>query len=240
MRAFLLDHIGLDDIDCLDIKNNNRPTNCRCMGIITRLSEPDAVLAIDYLFGFAILPKADQQSLLTEWIKYGDTISRAYTRGDGRKRACFLLPGTTYMICKDALCLLLGIGKKAWKTVMTMAKNNLPPSHGLSGQVGNKLNDSMEDLLKEYFLELLTMAQPRATLVIRSLVREQVVTELREDDEDIVELPSHMTKRSLYDRLLLQIGWKYTYDSKSRITHRHEVENMEQQQAPAWSSFRRY
>jgi hypothetical protein len=239
LRGFLLSTMGLQT-DCIDIKNNNRPTKCRCMAITNRFSESEALLAVDYLFGYGVLPKAGQQSLLTEWIKYSDNISHAYKRGDSRKRTCFLLPGTTHLICKDALCLLLGMGKVAWKSVATMAKNNVPPSHGLSGHVGNKFDETMEELMKRYFEELLLLAQPRETLVIRSLVRDMVVTELREDDQDIVELPSHMTKRSLYDRLLLQVGWKYTYDSKGRIIHQQEVEGTEQQKAPAWSSFRRY
>jgi hypothetical protein len=239
IRAFLLQEIA-SDTDYVSIKNGTRPTNCRCMGNIINLSEPEAASAIDYLYGFAIVTKAGQQNLLKDWIKYSDCLSVAYKRGDARKRTNFLLPGTTHLICKGALCRLLGIGMDPWKTVTKMAKNNLPPSHGLSGKVGNKVDDSIEETLRNFFTEILTFAQPRASLVIRSLVCEEVVTELWEDDKDIVQLPSHMTKRSLYDRLLLQIGWKYIYDSKSGIIERQAVEGTDQQQAPAWSSFRRY
>jgi hypothetical protein len=163
-----------------------------------------------------------------------------HRRGDERKRAVFLLPGTNYLICRDALCKLLGIRREAWTTIFKMAKNNTPPSHGLEGHPGNSKDDGMGALLKTYFQDLLLLATPRATLVIRSLVWDQVETELQDDDEDIVELPSHMTKRSLYDRLLLQIGWKYVYDAKSCIVERQPVEGMEQERALAWSSFQRY
>jgi hypothetical protein len=44
----------------------------------------------------------------------------------------------------------------------------------------------------------------------------------------------------LYNRLLLEIGWTYTYDSKSRIIERNPVEGMEQQEAPGWGTFRRF
>jgi hypothetical protein len=194
---------------------------------------------IDYLYGFALLPKSEQQTLVKEWIKYADTISNAYTRGDGRKRTAFLLPGSAYLICRDALCRVLGIGMDAWASIFTMAKNNIPPSHGLAGKAGNRLDDSLETLLEGYFTKLLTLAMPRATQIIRTLVRDQVITELKDDDEDIQELPSHMSKRSLYDQLLLQIGWKNTYDGKSRIVDQQPVEGVEQQQEkpPSWSSF---
>jgi hypothetical protein len=187
-----------------------------------------AVLAVENMYGYALLPKGEQQTLVKEkeWIKYGDTISDAYRRGDKRKRAVFLLPGTNHLICRDALCRLLGIGREAWTTIFKMAKNNTPPSHGLEERIFKTC--------------LLLLATPRATLVIRSLVRDQVETELQDDDKDIVELPSHMTKRSLYDRMLLQIGWKYVFDAKSRIVEQQPVEGIEQERAPAWSSFQRY
>jgi hypothetical protein len=82
-----------------------------------------------------------------------------------------------------------------------MTNKNLPPSHGLTGKAGNKVDDSMALLLSDYFNEILQLATPRATLVIRTVVREQVErTELCDNDEEIVELPLHMSKRSLYDR----------------------------------------
>jgi hypothetical protein len=52
-----------------------------------------------------------------------------------------------------------------------------------------------------------------------------------------LELPSHMTKRSLYQHMLLELGWIYKYDSKGRVVERNAVEGEEQQAAPSWSSF---
>jgi hypothetical protein len=238
IRRFLLAQMA-KLTDCVDEKHATRRTKCKCIRSITQFSEGEAVHAVDYIFGYAILIKSEQQTLMKEWIHYSESIAKAYRRGDQAKKATFLLPGTAHLICKDALCKLLGLGMTAWATIALMAKNKEPPANRPS-KAGMNSNSEMEEILKEYFEEVLKFAQPRATLVIRNLVRDQVQTELREDDEDIVELPSHMTKRSLFDRLLLQLGWVYTYDSKSRILERKSVEEQEQQQAPSWSTFHRY
>jgi hypothetical protein len=240
IRRFLLAEIDNDGEFCVDLKNSKKATRCNCMASITGMSEPTAVQVIDYLYAFALLTKAAQQTLVKEWIKYAKNIAMAYKHNDHRKRAVFLLPGATNLICKNALCRLLGMGLQAWQTIVTMTKKNLPPSHGLTGKAGNKVDKSMALVLSDFFNDILQLATPRATLVIRTLVREQVETELRDDDEEIVELPSHMTKRSLYDRLLFELGWKYTYDAKSRVIAKVALEGVEQHDPPSWTSFRRY
>jgi hypothetical protein len=156
LRRFLLEAID-NDKDCVDIKKV-RPTNCSCIGDIHQMSEAEAVGVINYLFGYALLPKSEQQTLVMEWIKYGENISNAYRRGEAEKKRKFLLPGCSHLICKDALCKMLGIGHDAWSTISKMVKNNEPPSHGLIGKASNRAEESTEMVLKEYFEELMTMA----------------------------------------------------------------------------------
>jgi hypothetical protein len=240
LRAFLLEEVNKDGY-CKDVKNPQRSIKCSCMQLVDRFSEEDAVAVVNYLFGFAILSKSEQQTfLLTEWMKYADTISGYFMRGDIKKRKTYLLPGTTFLICKDALCQLLGIKATAFAVVAKMAKNNLPPAHGMCG-VSNALNSDMDNVLQEYFDEVLQLATPRATLIIRCLVRDHVQTELKGDDEGFVELPSYMSKRSLYDCMLAKLGWVYSYDGKSKVIALNRFnEEREQQEAPSWSTFRRY
>jgi hypothetical protein len=238
IRRFLLASL-FKETDCVDLKNGNtRETNCNCIGNLPYFCEGEVVFAVDYLYGFALLKKYEQQTLVKEWILYSMKMAVAFRRGDARNRATYLLPGTSRLICKDALCKLLGWGIDAWGTVVKMASDNAPPSQ--PSKIGLNVDHDMEELLEEYFEGVLKLAQPRATLVIRNLVRDMVETELREDDEDISELPSHMSKRSLFNRMLLQLGWTYAYDSKSRVISRDFVEGRDQQRAPSWSSFLRY
>jgi hypothetical protein len=94
IRKFLLSEL-LKDKECFDIKNGGRPTKCRCIGDIkATFSEGNTAMAIDYCYGYALLSKKEQQTLVIEWVKYSETINKAYMRGDKRKRECFLLPGT--------------------------------------------------------------------------------------------------------------------------------------------------
>jgi hypothetical protein len=60
-------------------------------------------------------------------------------------------------------------------------------------------------------------AGPRATRLIRDLVCEEVLLDLRNDDADILELPSNFTKRGLYNRYLQENGWVFKFDSKCRV-----------------------
>jgi hypothetical protein len=44
----------------------------------------------------------------------------------------------------------------------------------------------------------------------------------------------------LYDRLLFELSWKYTYDVKSWVVSKQAIEGLEQQDPPSWTSFCRY
>ena len=160
LRQFLLLELS-KETECINIKDKFRSTNCRCLVDVRQsLCEEDTVLAIEFIYGYALCSKMDQQTMLTEWIKYAKTVTHAYMQGDPNRRKGFLLPGTALVICSDALCHLLGIGMEAWATVMKMAKNNVPPSHGLVGHVGNRKDNAMEATLKDFFTEILKLGQP--------------------------------------------------------------------------------
>ena len=194
---------------CIDRKHQDRPPNCSCLED-TQLSDEDMKATVNYLFGFALLKKHEQQTILMEWIKYGTNIGIHFLCGQPGRRMTFLLPGTSHLICKDALCLLLGLGTTAWDTVMKMVKELRPPEHGLVGKPGNKCDHELNAALKDFFDRMKEQAAPRATLIVRDIVRGgDIVTTLRDEDGDILDLPSHMTKRGLFNALLAERGWLY-------------------------------
>ena len=78
----------------------------------------------------------------------------------------YLFPGTPHLICKDALCLLIGFGQTAWENVMRMVKANEMPQHGLGGKVANRQDAEVGAAMREYFERLVDQAEPRATLII--------------------------------------------------------------------------
>jgi hypothetical protein len=135
---------------------------------------------VDYLYGFALLKKYEQQTWVKEcWILYSMKMAVAFRHGEAGNRATYLLPGTSCLVCKDALCKLLGgWGMEAWGggTVLKMVAANAPPSQ--PSRIGLNVDHDMEELLEEYFEGVLKLAQPRATLVICNLVWDMVETKL--------------------------------------------------------------
>jgi hypothetical protein len=60
-----------------------------------------------------------------------------------------------------------------------MAAKGIHPQHGLVGKASNKTNPAHQEVLEEFFKGLLQLAQPRATVQVREVVRDVVQTELR-------------------------------------------------------------
>jgi hypothetical protein len=72
-----------------------------------------------------------------------------------------------------------------------------------------------------------------------------LVQETRDDDVDVVDLPSNCTKLGLYKALLAERGWKYIYNPKGRVTDKIPIEGMKQEPddpsfLPSMTSFLHY
>jgi hypothetical protein len=69
------------ETDCVDLKNGNtQSTNCNCIGNLPYFSEGEVVFAVDYLYGFTLLKKYEQQTLVKEWILYSMKMAVAFGR----------------------------------------------------------------------------------------------------------------------------------------------------------------
>jgi hypothetical protein len=157
------------------------------------------------------------------------------------RKQIYMLPGSGLLICKDALCKILGMGHDKWSSCVLIAKLNLPPTHGLKGRASNRRNFELETLLSEFFDKQLELTLPRATMIVRDMVRGEVQVELRGDDDEIRELPSHFTKKGMFNQMVAELGWKYQYDAKGRIVKRLAIEGLEQhEQVPSWFMFFQY
>jgi len=60
---------------------------------------------------------------------------------------------------------------------------------------------------------------------------------LRDDEVDLLELPSCHSKRALYNRFLQESGWDYTFDAMSRVKKKQRIEGSEQKQPVSWPTF---
>jgi hypothetical protein len=226
---------------CFDVKNRNiRSSRCSCLMQVAMAIEGDGIKAVvDYLYEFALLELEEQKGLLKEWIKYAESSAMMLKRAD--RRQVYMLPGQSFLICKDALCTLLGMGHEKWSNCLKLARLNLPPTHGLKGKSSNRRNIEMETVLATFFDKQLEMALPRATMIVRDFVRGEVQLELRDEDVELRELPSHFTKKGMFNQMVRELGWKYNYDKKGRIIERLAIEGMEQEEkVPSWFMFFNY
>ena len=227
---------------CVDTKNPARVVKCFCwLEARNWLEDEDIDNLVDYLFDFSLKERKDQRILLAEWMKYGLAMKqRAYNgvRQDNRK--LFLIPGVNRpdaMICTYALCAILGMTHNAWDPLWKKVKEGLPIEHGLVGKVGNRKNVDYHNVLTEFFEEMKVFAGPRATRLIRGLVRNQVNIDLRDDDEEILELPTCFTKRGLYNRYLLQQGWTFKYDSNGKVIEKIPSSDEDTISPASWPTF---
>ena len=153
----------------------------------------------------------------------------------------YLLPGcSSHLICKSAATRLVGFSKHAWSAVWTCVKKGIAvPEHGLKGAPSNRLMDSHQETLAHFFETLHDLSTPRATRVVRVVAEHGDHVRLRDDNKELTELFSYMTKRGLYKRLMLEHGWIYTSDAVG-IIGKKPSPGMEQTPWQGVPSFRTY
>ena len=224
---------------CTDIHNPGRQINCQCLAELDFKDEEERDNVFDYLFRYARMSWGEQRDLILEWKRYAAGFQASCI---GNKNRVYLLPGSTYKICKSALAKLIGKERHAWDSI----KEGNVEGHGLSRkEAGNRAQDSeMTQRLHEYFQKLEALAAPRATRIVTGLVEGEVTTELRDVDSDLVELPACNSKRDLHKTFLAEIGWDVKVDSKGRMSYQRAsntvTSTVEAEEAISWPSFLRF
>ena len=140
--------------------------------------------------------------LLHEWQQVAAFVKENGNVEVADKKLFLRIPRTNYSICRNALCGLLGVGKKLWKTSVKRPEDRV---HKLKGKMADQSSRGKEMAevdrsLGEYFEVLKQRGLPFATRVIR----EETGTTTRDDNVDDVVLPPHISKRSCY------IEWCYS------------------------------
>ena len=170
------------------------------------ITDNDKDKVVDYLVMYAKMPRDDQRTLILEWKRYAKVLV-----GNSYRGRCYLLPGTTHMICKNAIAQLIGKKGYAWDNIIEGEKS----SNGLKEQRSiTSLKPEVEDALHSYFLSLQELGAPRATRLVSALSvdKQTVNTELKDTDSELIELPSCHQKRALYRGFLLL--WSKTSNKK--------------------------
>lgn len=171
--------------------------------------------------------------MIVEWMKFASAL-KLLTQGP--KLVHYPLLGlSNKMICKLAFTRILGLTRPTWIRLEAHIKANTFPVHGLKGKPGNnQMSLETKELLHVFFNSLEQLGNPRATRLIRHKTGR---TELRDTDDELVELPSCHSKRSLYARYLQDSGWSVKLDAKSRVIEMNSIDESVESTVIAWSTF---
>eukprot|EP00978_Attheya_sp_CCMP212_P020732 scaffold59674_cov28-Attheya_sp.AAC.1 len=106
------------------------------------------------------------------------------------------------------------------------------------GEKSNNSKVQYDIMLRTFFDEVEKLSEPRATQIVRNVAREGDEEELviRDGDEDIIELPAHVSKRGLYKRFIHDHGWEYNSSARGAISM-EPIEGEQQTEVPSIWTF---
>ena len=216
---------------CVDfISGHKSKRTCQCLSILRDSAARQAAVA-KYMASFGAKRVQERHSIVMEW--------QRYTSGAANSDRCFFLPFLTdddddeypqgdnddnpldalkdWMVCRDAISLLLDYHKVKWKTCRDAVVNNKLPEHGNKGKVlgrAKRFAEEVKEDLDLFFQEMKQFSTPTATRV----VREECGTGLRDGEENVFELPTSWSKRGLYARFCFERGYTIGCNARGNIT----------------------
>ena len=146
----------------------------------------------------------------------------------------------THKGCKSAIACILDFGTTQWATCQDAVDNNRIIVHGNKNRVlgkGKRFQNEVKDDLLEFFEEMKQFAQPHSTRI----VREEAGTELRDGEEDMLELPYSWSKRGLYQRFCGERGWEVKTTARGTTkTTRKAGQELTSKPICHWATFQRF
>jgi hypothetical protein len=165
--------------------------------------------SVDYLLQVGSMHKRDQDAFFKDVIdgrkaaSHGYIVQLVYDR----------LKGCTFAVCRSLFMHVLSLGDERMKLVLATRFEPGPNVHN------NELNNNaaITPLIWQGVVNYIQdqgnhHCEWYATHVVRVLTK----YELRNEEKDIVDLPSCFTKRSMYERCCYENGWKIKADNKGR------------------------
>ena len=231
---------------CKDLKQL-KPTTCTCMKDIT-LTDEELEPVVQSIMEFGMRKKTQQQELIFDIIRMDRALYEVYEGNQHQLfkiRRCVLPGASCVLICKRAIAALYGYGRRKWSTVEKLVAENRAPTHGLVGKRGNNYNKDYNEKMNAFFdAYVVPFVNPRATVVVKTRVADRLEVDLRDHDEDVLELPSSYTKRGLYCQLVSEFfGWRLYFNTKGKLTRKEQRLDMENPPAvcfPSWKTFLDY
>jgi hypothetical protein len=136
----------------------------------------------------------------------------------------YLLPGSGHhLVCCSSLARIIGWGRWQWNSLRKRLREDMTaPTHGAVGKKSNnsKYRTEHDIMMCTFFDKVEALSSPRATQIVRVVAREgdKEELEIRDGDEELTELPSHLSKRGLYKNFVAEYGWKYYANSRGKVS----------------------
>ena len=211
---------------CDRISGHKRNQRCSCLCILIG-SDARQMAVAKYMVAFANKPQQERHSIIMEWLRYTPSMIK---KNDDR--CCFFIPFLAsdddddeqyddemeeepllvlkdWMVCKNAISILLDYGRYKWRTCQTAVLKNRLPEHGNKGKL-NGPNVSFATEVKvdlhEFFHQIKQFGSPKTT----RFVREETGSGLRDEEENLLELPTCWSKRGVYARFCFERGFVVT------------------------------
>jgi hypothetical protein len=174
--------------------------------------------AAKFLSDLGIMTKGEHYSVINEWI-----LSRASTIGEGGytlRIGAHKGNNYAFTLCRPSSVNLLALGSPSWeklcKTKLYLGVNH----HDNAGNdnISHKSAPaaSREDLIRHMYDLGETHYEANATHVVRELAD----VGLRDEGKGLHELPSHFTKRTLYELWVWGWGWGRRITSSNNGAYR--------------------
>jgi hypothetical protein len=209
---------------CLDVFVTGRDRRCTCMHDANLGNGEELNRVVSALLKFSTKTKLDRNFIMAEWIRYADAHQEK-----GASLKAYLLPGGKHLICQHALARVCAMKSYAWRGLCKKVRNGTSLEHGLTGKASNNRNLVAREWIDEFLALLEEQGAPRATRLVRFINKEgNLVQETRDDDVDVIDLPSNLTKLGLYKQFIAERGWKYIYDPKNRVIDKVPIDGMVQ------------
>jgi len=199
----------------------SKTNNCKCKSHGCLDSDSNCLAGAELMLMFAQLNHNCRNNCIIDAVKKADSLK---SRVKSQKRMLYWLPGLKknknqdVYVCKGTFCHVLGAGKKKMEGVSKWMKaNENKPlkgyEHGLIGRESNRAKAAKERACK--FLQHLhnTEREERATRFVRTIAG----LTTRDDNPDISELPSHMSKRRCWGRHCYKQGYVIKVDDKGNF-----------------------
>lgn len=172
---------------CTDIFHSKRISNNKCTCLTNAglfyIAADEKEKITKELLSFAIMDWKQQKKLVGYWIRYAKVLAKAVHQQQ-LKQAVFILPGTNdTLICRSALCRMIGYGKAAFGTILKAVNDNTEIIHALEGAPSNRMDAAHQEHLNSFFEDLKLFAMPRATRVVRDLVTAAAISPQDESDQ---------------------------------------------------------